>query len=289
MILLALAGLSDVAGEFDGFILDLWGLVHDGATAYPCSAETFRSLKAAGKKTLLLSNAPRRARVLVDAMTRMGIPRDLYGEVLSSGEATREALIARKDPGFAGLGKRAYHLGPERDCSVFEDTHIELVPAVAAAEFIVNTGLDGLDDVVEDYSDVLESGARARLPMVCANPDMLVIRDNKPVVCAGALARRYETLGGVVVYRGKPDPAVYELAVAKLGVDRGRVAVVGDALETDIKGANAAGLKSIWCTGGIHAEALGTRYGVPADPARATALARAEGHVPSAIIPGFLW
>ena len=79
------------------------------------------------------ANAPRRARVLVDAMTRMGIPRDLYGEVLSSGEATREALIARKDPGFAGLGKRAYHLGPERDCSVFEDTHIELVPAVAAA------------------------------------------------------------------------------------------------------------------------------------------------------------
>lgn len=289
MILRALAGLSDVAGEFDGFILDLWGLVHDGATAYPRSAATFGSLKAAGKKTLLLSNAPRRARVLVDAMTRMGIPRDLYGEVLSSGEATREALIARKDPGFAGLGKRAYHLGPERDRSIFEDTHIELVPEVAAAEFIVNTGPDGLDDVVEDYSDVLESGARAHLPMVCANPDMLVIRDNKPVVCAGALAKRYEALGGAVVYRGKPDPAVYELAVAKLGVDRGRVAVVGDALETDIKGANAAGLQSIWCTGGIHAEALGTRYGVPADPVRATALALAEGQVPSAIIPGFFW
>ena len=125
--------------------------------------------------------------------------------------------------------------------------------------------------------------------MVCANPDMLVIRDNKPVVCAGALAKRYEALGGQVVYRGKPDPAVYALAVIKLGVDRDRIAVVGDALETDIKGANAAGLKSIWCTGGIHADALGTSYGVPADPQRALALAQAEGQIPSAIIPGFFW
>lgn len=289
MTLRALAGLSEVAGEYEGFILDLWGVVHDGATAYPSSADTFRHLKAAGKKTLLLSNAPRRARVLVEAMSRMGVARELYGEVLSSGEATREALIARSDPAFAALGRRAYHLGPERDRSIFEDTAIELVPRVTEAEFIVNTGPDGLDDVVEDYTRVLEAGARARLPMICANPDLLVIRAGKPVVCAGALARRYETLGGRVVYRGKPDPAVYELALAKLGLDRSRVAVVGDALETDIKGANAANLKSIWCTGGIHAEALGTRYGVPADPARAAALARAEGYRPDAIIAGFLW
>jgi HAD superfamily hydrolase (TIGR01459 family) len=289
MTLRALSGLSEVAGEYDGFILDLWGLVHDGATAYPCSADTFRKIKAAGKKTLLLSNAPRRARVLVEAMTRMGIARELYGEVLSSGEATREALIARKDPFFAALGKRAYHLGPERDRSIFEDTGLDLVAGVDDAQFIVNTGPDGLDDVVEDYTDVLEAGAKARLPMVCANPDMVVIRGDKRVVCAGALAKRYEGLGGNVAYRGKPDPAVYDLAIAQLGLNPERIAVVGDALETDIKGANAAQLKSIWCTGGIHAETLGTKYGAPADPVRATALARDEGPIPDAIIPGFFW
>ena len=128
MSLPAIAGLKDVAGVFDGFILDLWGVVHDGASAYPSSAETFRRLNAAGKTTLLLSNAPRRAHALVEAMAKMGIPRDLYGEVLSSGEATRAALIARDDPFFAALGNRAYHLGPERDRSVFEDTGLEIVP-----------------------------------------------------------------------------------------------------------------------------------------------------------------
>jgi HAD superfamily hydrolase (TIGR01459 family) len=285
----ALNGLSDVAGEFDAFILDLWGVVHDGASAYPQSAGTLKSLKAAGKKTLLLSNAPRRAYVLVEAMARMGIPRDLYGEVLSSGEATRDALISRTDPFFAALGRRAYHLGPERDRSVFDDTGLEIVTDTAAADFVVNTGPDGLDDVVEDYRAVLKTVRARNLPMVCANPDMLVIREGRPVVCAGALAREYEGMGGQVAYRGKPDPAVYHLAVQRLGVDRKRIAVVGDALETDVKGARAADLAAIWCTGGIHAEALGVSYGVPADPAMAAKLAAHEGQTPQAIIPGFIW
>jgi len=289
MTLRALKGLAEVAGEFDGFILDLWGVVHDGATAYPQSAATLQSLKDAGKKTLLLSNAPRRAYALIEGMARMGIPRELYGDVLSSGEATRDALIAREDPFFKALGTKAYHLGPERDRSIFDDTGLEILSTVAGADFIVNTGPDGLDEVVDDYAEELAEGAAKGLPMVCANPDMMVIRSGQVVMCAGAMAKRYETLGGRVAYRGKPDPAVYRLAVARLGLSANRIAVVGDALETDIKGANASGLASIWCTGGIHAEALGTRYGAAADPAKAEALARKEGQVPSAIIPGFIW
>lgn len=290
MILRSIKGLRDVADDFDGFILDLWGLVHDGAQAYPPSAETFQRLRAAGKKTLLLSNAPRRAYALIEAMARMGIERDLYGEVLSSGEATREALIAREDPFFAALGRRVYHLGPERDRSVFDDTHLEIVDTVATADFVVNTGPDGLDDVVEDYTDILSAAVSRRLPMICANPDMVVIRGGQPIVCAGAIAKRYEALGGKVAYRGKPDPAIYDLAVARLGIaDRRRIVVVGDALETDVKGANAARLPSIWCTGGIHAEALGVVYGTAADPVEATALAQKEGHMPDFAIAGFIW
>jgi HAD superfamily hydrolase (TIGR01459 family) len=289
MTLRAIKGLSEVAGEFDGFILDLWGLVHDGATAYPTSVETFRQLKAAGKKTLLLSNAPRRAYALVDAMTKMGLPRDLYGEVLSSGEATRAALLARDDAFFAALGKTVYHLGPERDRSIFDDTGLAFAADVRDADFIVNTGPDGLDDVVEDYASVLEAAATKKLPMVCANPDMVVIRGGTRIICAGAIAKQYAKLGGKIAYRGKPDPAVYELAVKQLGLPKDRIAVAGDALETDVKGANAAGIKAIWCTGGIHAEALGVHYGQPADPAKATAMAAAEGNIPAMIIPGFIW
>ncbi len=285
----AIKGLREVAGEFDGFILDLWGLVHDGATPYPPSRETFLALKQAGKRTLLLSNAPRRAYALVEAMTRMGLERDLYGEVLSSGEATNQALIRRDDAFFKTLGNRAYHLGPARDRSVFDDTDIEIVDTVDAATFVLNTGPGELHETVDTYEAVLAAAAARHLPMVCANPDLVVMRAGSPVVCAGALALRYVALGGKVAFRGKPDPAIYHLAVEQLGLPADRIAVVGDALETDVKGARAAGLRSIWCTGGIHAAALNTTYGAPADPAKAYALASAEGHIPNAIIPGFYW
>jgi len=290
MSLRAISGLRDVADQFDGFILDLWGLVHDGERPYAPSAETLRALREAGKKTLLLSNAPRRAYALVEAMTKMGIARDLYGEVLSSGEATRDALIRKDDPFFAALGGRAYHLGPERDRSVFEDTGLTIVAGVEDADVIVNTGPISLDEKVEDYLGVLAPAARLSIPMVCANPDFVVIRGGRPIVCAGAIAARYQELGGKVAMRGKPDPAIYNLAVDRLGVaDKTRVAVVGDALETDVKGARASGLASIWCTGGIHAEALGTSYGIDADPAKAEALARHEGQMPTYMIRGFYW
>jgi HAD superfamily hydrolase (TIGR01459 family) len=290
MTLRALSGLREIERDFDGFILDLWGLIHDGERAYPPAADTLRALKGAGKKTLLLSNAPRRAHALVEAMTRMGIGRELYGDVLSSGEATREALIKRDDPFFAALGTKVYHLGPERDRSVFEDTGLTIVPDLAAAEFILNTGPISLDEKVEDYLAVLEPAARRNLPMVCANPDFVVIRAGRPIVCAGAIAGRYKEMGGKVGLRGKPDPSIYHLAISRLGVaDKTRVAVVGDALETDVKGARVSGLASVWCTGGIHAEALGVSYGVAADAAKAEALARREGEIPAFMIPGFIW
>ena len=289
-MLQAIAGLEEVADLFDAFILDLWGLVHDGERLYPPVAETFQQIKNAGKKTLLLSNAPRRAYALVDAMNKMGLDRNLYGEVLSSGEATRDELIARSDPFFASLGMKSYHLGPPRDRSVFDDTGVEIVDAVNAADFLVNTGPVELDHSVDDYADVLASARAKALPMVCANPDLVVIRGRKPVICAGAIARKYASLGGEVAYRGKPDPAIYVLAAARLDAsDFSRIAVVGDALETDVKGAAAAGMPSIWCTGGIHAKVLGVEYGQPADPEKASALAAAESHRPAAIIPGLFW
>ena len=278
----SLTGLSEVADQFDGFILDLWGLVHDGASAYPGVVQTLEALKRADIKTILLSNAPRRSRLLVDGMTSMGIPRDLYDHVFSSGEATWQELMARSDSFFAVLGENAYHIGPERDVSILEET--------GAADFILNTGPVELHHTVDEYLDLLEAARSRDLPMVCANPDEVVIRAGNRVVCAGAIARRYESLGGRVTYRGKPDPAVYHLAANKLGIkDTSRIAVVGDALETDVAGADASGFRAIWCTGGIHAEALGVSYGKPAETARAAALAESHGRSPWAIIPGFSW
>ncbi len=285
-----LQGLSEITDEFDGFILDLWGLIHDGVTAYPGVVDTFKSLAIDGTKTILLSNAPRRSRLLVDGMTAMGIAPDLYGDVFSSGEATWQELSSRADPFFAGLGQSAYHIGPERDVSVLEETGIQRIQDIGAADFVLNTGPVELDHSVDTYEQILVQARARDLPMVCANPDEVVMREGRRVVCAGAIARRYETLGGQAVYRGKPDPAVYHLAAARLGIeDHSRIAVIGDALETDVAGANESGLKAIWCTGGIYAEALGVSYGQDADPKRAAALAKEYGRGPWAIIPGFRW
>lgn len=290
MTIIHLKNLRDIADRYDGFILDLWGLIHDGETPYAPARDTLAALQAAGKKTLLLSNAPRRGYALIEAMARMGLERTLYGEVLSSGEATRAALIAKDDPFFAKLGGKVYHLGPERDRNVFDDTSLEIVDDVSAADFILNTGPSELTQTVADFQGVLDAAITHKVPMVCANPDLIVLRAGKEVVCAGAIAARYREMGGAVAYRGKPDPIIYREAAQKLGVaDLKRVVVIGDALETDVKGANAAGLASIWCTGGIHSGELGCSYGVAADPVRAEHLAARFGEIPTATIPGFIW
>lgn len=283
-------GLSEVASEVDGLILDLWGLVHDGVTAYPGVTDTFSEIGRAGIKTILLSNAPRRSYTLVDSMEVMGIERGLYGDIFSSGEATWQELKSRTSDVFKDLGDKAFHIGPERDVSVLEETGIQRVDKIESGEFLLNTGPVDVTDSLEQYETILIEARQRGLPMVCANPDEVVIRDGQRVICAGAIARRYEALGGHAVYRGKPDPAVYHLAIDRLGIpDPSRVAVVGDALETDVAGAAAAGLKSVWCTGGIHADALGTKYGTPADQNRAEQLASDHGYEPWAVIPGFSW
>lgn len=281
-------GLSQLAADYDAFILDLWGVVHDGVEAYPGAAEAFAAIRAAGKKTLLLSNAPRRADALVEQLARLGVARGQYDHVLSSGEAVHLELARRTDPFYAALGRNLYHMGPERDENVFEG--LDLVPVdMAHADFILNTGPWDFNETVEDYVPRLRQALARNLPMVCANPDLVVIRQGRPVVCAGALAVRYAEMGGVVSTRGKPDPAIYDVALEMLGVPRGRVLAVGDALHTDIKGANASGIASVFVTQGIHAEELGIRPGAEPEPARLAEVVARHGERPNAALATFRW
>ncbi len=286
-----IAGLSEVIDAYDALILDLWGVVHDGVRLYPQVPETLARLRDAGRHTLLLSNAPRRAYALVEAMTGMGLDRGLYGAVMSSGEAVHRALLARDDPFFAALGRRCLHIGPERDRNIFEGLDLSLAADPAAADFVLNTGPWSLEETVADYEVQLRACAAAGLPMVCANPDLVVIREGRAVICAGALARRYEELGGRVAYRGKPDPAIYDDCMALLeGVDRRRVLAVGDAFHTDIAGAANAGIDAVLVTSGIHAEEMGVgAWGEPPAPERLRAAVARHGQRPLAAIPALRW
>jgi ribonucleotide monophosphatase NagD (HAD superfamily) len=125
--------------------------------------------------------------------------------------------------------------------------------------------------------------------MICANPDLEVIRGGARVICAGALAQCYAAMGGEVRSLGKPDPAIYPRVFAMLGLAPARVMAVGDALRTDIAGAAAVGIASAWVLGGIHAEELGLAEGEMPDAAAASARAGADGLAPEAVLPAFRW
>jgi len=280
-----LTGFAPLAAQYDGFILDLWGVIHDGVSPYPGAIDCLRRLRAAGKPAVLLSNAPRRSHVAQESMRGMGIPDDLYSGILTSGEATWMMLRDRTDAFVRALGTKVYHLGPERDRNVMEGLNLTRVAHPADADFVVNTGPDdtlGPTDP-EPYDPILHACHAAGLPMLCANPDLEVIRGGARVICAGLLTQRYEALGGRTRWIGKPDSGVYGPVIGMLGLPQGKILAVGDALRTDIAGAAGVGLASCWVLGGIHAEELG------GDAARIARAVADAGLSPVAAIPAFVW
>lgn len=279
-----LDGFAPLAARYRGFILDLWGVVHDGVTPYPGAVDCLRRLRTAGRRVVLLSNAPRRAAVAAAGMAAMGIAADLYDGIVTSGEVTHALLRDRDAPGFATLGRRLHHIGPERDRNVFEGLDFTDAARPADADFVLNTGPDDTrtPTTLDPWLDELAACRAAGLPMVCANPDLEVIRGGARVICAGALALHYAALGGEVLWVGKPDPLVYRPVFARLGVPPAEVLAVGDALRTDIAGAAAVGVDACWVLGGIHGAEL-------AGPQAAEAAARAAGFAPRATLPAFRW
>ncbi len=285
-----LPGIADLVSDYDGFVLDLWGVLHDGVSLHAGVADTMGHLAAAGKCFVMLTNAPRRAWVVSEQLVSMGMPETLSRPVVSSGEATWRDLLSRTDPWYAELGRRCYHVGPERDENLFDGLDIKRVDALENADFILNTGPWRDGERVEDYEDCLSTGARLGLSMICANPDLQVIRGGKRIICAGALARRYEALGGAVRYLGKPHAAIYDYCFEQLGgVERRRILAIGDSLRTDIAGAAAAGIDSALVVGGIHAEELGATNGAACEPEEIARLCAREGQSPVAAVPAFVW
>ena len=280
-----LRGFESLARRHSGFILDLWGVIHDGVTPYPGAADCLAHIRDLGKPAVLLSNAPRRAHAAQAALRAMGIADNLYTGILTSGEATHIALRDRTDRWFALLGRRMYHLGPDRDRNVFDTLDLDIVDHPVQADFVLNTGPDDLAGPTEvaDWDSLLRSFRAHTLPMVCANPDLEVIRGGTRVICAGALAQHYETLGGDVRWIGKPDPAIYTPVLAMLGTTPGETLAVGDSLRTDIAGAKSRDIPSCWVLGGIHEAELG------GDPKRIEAAAAAAGLAPAAVLPRFVW
>jgi HAD superfamily hydrolase (TIGR01459 family) len=283
-------GVAAIADRYDGFILDLWGVMHDGVRAYPGARDCLAELHRRGKRIVILSNAPRRAAAVVARNAELGIPADLYHGLVTSGEAAWQALSGRSDPWHRALGSRAYCLMPARDRGLLEGLALEEVATVSQAELILNTGVESARDRIEDFEAVLAEGVAAGLPMLCANPDLVVIRGGVRELCAGSLAARYETLGGFVRYHGKPHAAIYGLCFEQLGIaDRRRILAVGDSLHTDVAGAAGAGIDVLFIAGGIHADELGLAPGEAPSVARLAELCRAGRERPTYAARAFAW
>jgi HAD superfamily hydrolase (TIGR01459 family) len=248
-----LSGLGEIADGYGALFCDVWGVVHDGRSARAQAIEALIRFRLKRGPVVLLSNAPRPAEDVQKQFARLGVPEECYDVILTSGVLAREHLALRA----ANDGLKVFHIGPERDRGIFAGLPVACAEA-GEAETVLCTGLFDDDTETPDaYRGILADLQRRGLMFLCANPDIVVKRGDQLVYCAGALARLYEELGGACVYFGKPHPPIYEAAlrhVRKLAGRSPRVLVVGDGLETDVRGANAAGLDAVFIADGIHGE-----------------------------------
>jgi HAD superfamily hydrolase (TIGR01459 family) len=283
-----ISGVREIAPGYDGFILDLWGVVHDGTAPFPGVLDCMERLIAAGKRLVLLSNAPRRSDDVIRRITRIGVPERLYHGVMSSGEEAWLHLKHRSEPFYAALGHRCLHIGSERDLEIREGLDLAFVDTPAEADFILNTGPAEWDDAIETYAPVMHAALARRLPMVCANPDLVVVHHGKPALCAGALAEEYQRLGGRVRWHGKPHPSVYDSCLGLLGMaDKRRILAIGDSLRTDIAGAAGAGIDSLFIADGIHLAEFSSNGTL--DRQRIKAALAENGLHPVAAAARFVW
>lgn len=289
-----LPGIATITPDYDGYILDLWGVIHDGVKLYDGVVETLEKLEAAGKSFIMLSNAPRRGTAVVELMTSLGVPERFCTQVMSSGEATWNELQDKGTPGadpwYDDIGRRCLHIGPDRDLNLLDGLDMDVVDDISKTDLILNTGPWRDDEQVEDYEDLMQQSAEMKIPMLCANPDLVVIRGGVRIICAGALAARYEELGGRVRYLGKPHASIYPHCFDVLGIaDHRRVLAVGDSLRTDIAGAKAAGIDSVLVIGGIHGAEVEKADGSGPDETKIGELCARENQKPIAAIPEFIW
>jgi HAD superfamily hydrolase (TIGR01459 family) len=277
---------ATLAGRYDAVLSDVWGVIHNGLESFPAACEALARFRAGGGSVALITNAPRPGEVVVRLLDRLKVPRESYDAIVSSGDVTRAVMSARPD-------KAVCHIGPDRDLPIFDGLGLSFVP-FEQADYVVCTGLTNDEvETPESYRELLTKLRACDLFMLCGNPDLVVERGERLVYCAGALADLYGTLGGKVLYAGKPHRPIYDLALARIAGLRGaaaplaRVLAIGDSVRTDLKGASDLGVDCLFVTAGIHAEELGDRH----DPNLATLnqIFSDAGLAPKAVTRRLMW
>jgi HAD superfamily hydrolase (TIGR01459 family) len=260
--------LADLTGRYDAVFCDLWGCLHNGKAPFPTAVSALQGFRSTGGRVVLLTNAPRPKSSVIRQLDGMGLPRDAWDIVVTSGDAAQMGMLS------GAVGRKVHHIGAPKDEAFFTDFAEDLAayaktqPPITRvplneAEGIVCTGLaDDLTETPDDYRATLLMGKTLGLPMLCANPDIIVDMGDKRLYCAGALAQAYEEMGGTALYFGKPHPPIYDLARRRLS-EAGtpadpQILCIGDGINTDVQGGMSEGLDTLFITGGLEAERFGT-------------------------------
>lgn len=283
-------GLQDIAKRYQGFIIDQWGVLHDGGEPYPGAIECLTALRALGVRIVLLSNSGKRAEFNKKRLAEMGYHDGLYDEVVTSGEACWQALHDRADPVFAALGKRCYLWARSGDRSHVEGLDIEAVERAEDADFLFLAGVPDYAEI-DIYLPVLDVGAKRNLPLICANPDIVAIYPNGGRGMApGGVAKRYEEMGGRATYVGKPHRPVYELCLQKLGdMPKDGILGIGDSMQHDIAGGNGIGIDTVLLTHGVVRDAFACANDEVARQAAVDRLEEDYRARPRWVLPSFTW
>jgi HAD superfamily hydrolase (TIGR01459 family) len=261
---IAISGLGAIADRFDHVLLDQWGTLHEGMAVFPAALDCVARLRAAGKRILVLSNSGKRANSNQRRLAALGLAPEAYDGVLSSGEVTWRGLHAREQTPFAGLGTACFLISRDGDRSIVDGTDVVVVADMRDADFILLGGLD--DDAAEPerWRAQLTTAAARHLPMLCANPDLVMFGVAGLIPAPGALAAFYQSLGGAVHFVGKPYPPMFAAALAQLGHPAAeRILVIGDSLDHDIAGGRATGMLTLLIGSGAHRATLAHARDLP--------------------------
>ena len=246
-----LSSIAELARTSDAWISDVWGVFHDGARPYPAASVACMTFRAGGGTVVLVSNAPSTGEEVMAHLDALGVPRKAYDAIVTSGDVTR-VLIS------AWAGRPVHHLGPDRYLGTFTGLDVAFAPLSEAAVVVCTGLIEDERETPDDYRAVLADMRARDVPMICVNPDIVVERGDRLIYCAGALAAAYEALGGKVAYAGKPHPPIYARARELIAEARGtpvqtsRILAIGDGIKTDIAGAAAAGLRSVFIASALH-------------------------------------
>jgi HAD superfamily hydrolase (TIGR01459 family) len=285
-----ISGLGEISDRYDAILCDIWGVLHNGVASFAPASEALASFRRRGGAAVLITNAPRPSPPIHRQVLRLGVPPEAFDAIVTSGDVTIKLMDKQ-------AGDRVLHIGPERDLSLFDAAAEERgarprLLALEDAQYALCTGLRNDEtETSEDYEPELRAMALRRMTMICANPDIVIHRGETLIHCAGALAQRYEGLGGPVIYAGKPHAPIYDRALALAerargaAIDRRQVLAIGDGMKTDIAGAARAGLDALFVTGGIHRSLHGEAPGSSADPIELQRLYEEYALWPIAAIP----